>query len=178
MEHEINIRLCVLLGMKNNLKVHSNIVECDFVLRTIQLEPYCSLHKSQWGWTKHNFEQNKSKIGQINKNWEGIYFLTSHRYLKIYLILVYIHFFFFFGVFWSVFWPPAFSLFLLPLPLGARFFFSALSFSSSSWFSLSISVINVLHLLCSSIAVLDLINQSKRNCGAHLRIQCHGSQTC
>lgn len=59
--------------------------------------------------------------------------------------------------------PPA------PLPpLGPRFFFSALSFSSSSWFSRSMSVMSVLHRRWSSIAVRDLINQSKRNWGAIL----------
>ena len=81
----------------------------------------------------------------------------------------------------------SFSFFFLPRPSGAPsilrfcvegfgplFFFSAFSFSSSSIFSLSIKVIKVLHLLCSSIAVLDFRNQSNLNWG-ELQIHCHNS---
>merc|ERR1719192_1700112 len=75
------------------------------------------------------------------------------------------------------------AAFLLPLLLGvpsflafsasfmASLFFlarSAFSFSSISLFSFSMREMRVLHLLCSSIAVLDLMNQSKRNWGAFL----------
>jgi len=56
-------------------------------------------------------------------------------------------------------------LLLLPGVLGVFFFFSARSFSSSSRFSRSMSVISVLQRRCSSSAVRDLMNQSKRNCG-------------
>lgn len=54
----------------------------------------------------------------------------------------------------------------LPLPL--FFFFSRRSFSSSSWFSRSINVMSVLQRRCSSSAVRDFKNQSKRNCGDEL----------
>lgn len=42
-------------------------------------------------------------------------------------------------------------------------FFCSLSFSSNSWFSLSIRVIKVLHRLCNSLAVRLLMNQSNLN---------------
>jgi len=42
-------------------------------------------------------------------------------------------------------------------------FFCSLSFSSNSWFSLSIRVIKVLQRLCNSLAVRLLINQSNLN---------------
>lgn len=61
------------------------------------------------------------------------------------------------------------ELLLLPGVLGVFFFFSARSFSSSSRFSRSISVISVLQRRCSSNAVRDLMNQSNRNCGDALQ---------
>ena len=59
-------------------------------------------------------------------------------------------------------------MYMNTLILGPLFlcFLSSSSFSSSSWFSFSIRVMRVLHRRCSSRAVLDLMNQSNRNCGA------------
>ena len=43
--------------------------------------------------------------------------------------------------------------------LGPRFLFSCFSFSSSSWFSLSISVIRVLQRRCNSFKAIDLFSR-------------------
>lgn len=48
---------------------------------------------------------------------------------------------------------------------GPRFFFSAFSFSSNSMFSLSIKVIKVLHLLCSSWAMNKVVFNTQFNDG-------------
>lgn len=102
-------------------------------------------------------------------------------------VFIMFHFFFFFcfcalsGVF-SALRLPAFAPLPVALPPGVFwltlplfFFFSARSFSSSSWFSLSINVISVLHLECIFtfyVCIFICIFQSRYG---NVNFDCYGS---